>query len=785
MHVQQAVFLVGGKGTRLGAITAQTPKPMLDIGDGLSMLDVLIEQAARHGFAKVLLLAGHFGEAIEARHDGTRVHGADVRVVRELEPAGTGGALVNAREHLDPWFVLANGDTFFDANLRLLTVGAGPDADFLARLALREVPDISRYGSVRLEGDTITSFGEKVEGRSGPGLISAGTYLINRQILDYVTLPASIETDVFAKLAPMGRLKGVKLDGYFLDIGIPEALEQGRREIPDLRRRPAAFLDRDGVLNTNVGWAHRADQLEWIAGAKAAVRHLNDSGYYVIVVTNQAGVARGLYSEEQMHAFHAHLQSELADVGAHVDAFYHCPFHPEAVTETYRAADHPDRKPNPGMLLQAMRDWPIDKERSFLIGDSDSDVIAAQRAGVPGHLFAGGSLLDATKTAMGTAASDDDLTEKVETWLFKRALPFWRTHGVDRKFGGFIDHLALGGGDANVGFKRTRVLARQVYVFSHASVLGVEGAKDIAQSGFDFVASHAWLGEGGGWARRLSAAGEVIDATPDLYDLAFMLFATGWLHRATGTQDSRNWSHRTLAFIDTHLRHANGIGFLAEKPETGPRLQNPHMHLLEAALCNLEATGDAPFRKIADELVALFVERLFDAETGTLREYFDDEMRPLPGDQGLITEPGHQYEWAWILAWYQRLTGRDMTAYVTPLVAFAERHGVDAKSGATFDLVRADGFVLDRGERLWPQAERIQAACAMYELTGQDPSTVFAESVGRLFAKHLAGEPEGTWLDHFDAAGVMKVDKIPASSLYHIMISFTELLRIQSLMRSG
>lgn len=404
MYVHQAVFLVGGKGTRLGRITARTPKPLLDIGDDLCLLDILIEQAARHGFRKILLLAGHLGDMVEARYGGRRVRDANLRVIREPEPAGTGGALAFAKNHLDPWFLLANGDTFFDANLRALTAGAGARAGFLARLALREVPDISRYGSVGLDGDVITSFGEKTEAMRGPGTISAGAYLINRDILDFITGPASLETDVFARLAPRGLLRGAKLDGYFIDIGVPDALERARREIPPRRRRPAAFLDRDGVLNVDHGYVHRADQLEWIGNAPQAVRFLNETGHFVIVVTNQAGVARGYYGEEQMHAFHDHLQAELAECGAHIDAFYHCPFHPEAVTETYRAADHPDRKPNPGMIMRALAEWPIEADRSFLLGDMENDVAAARRAGVAGHLFHGGDLLQCVRSIVWGSA---------------------------------------------------------------------------------------------------------------------------------------------------------------------------------------------------------------------------------------------------------------------------------------------------------------------------------------------------------------------------------------------
>lgn len=156
--------------------------------------------------------------------------------------------------------------------------------------------------------------------------------------------------------------------------------------------RPAAFLDRDGVLNVDLGYVHRTDDLEWIPGAGKAVRRLNDAGYLVIVVTNQSGIGRGYYDEAAMDAVHEALRVHLAQAGAVIDAVYFCPFHPEAIVERFRHPDHPDRKPNPGLLLQAMREFPIDPARSFMIGDKDSDMEAAGRAGVAGHLFRGGDL---------------------------------------------------------------------------------------------------------------------------------------------------------------------------------------------------------------------------------------------------------------------------------------------------------------------------------------------------------------------------------------------------------
>jgi len=156
--------------------------------------------------------------------------------------------------------------------------------------------------------------------------------------------------------------------------------------------RPALFLDRDGVLNEDKGYVHRWEDFRWISGAKAAVAAFNRAGWLVIVVTNQSGVGRGYYTETAMHELHARMQADLAEAGGRIDAFYHAPQHPEAPEESYRHPDPPLRKPNPGMILQALSDWPIDREASLLIGDKSSDLEAALRAGVRGVLFEGGDL---------------------------------------------------------------------------------------------------------------------------------------------------------------------------------------------------------------------------------------------------------------------------------------------------------------------------------------------------------------------------------------------------------
>lgn len=155
--------------------------------------------------------------------------------------------------------------------------------------------------------------------------------------------------------------------------------------------RPALFLDRDGVINVDRNYIYRVEDFEWVEGAADVIRRFNDKGWWVFVVTNQSGIARGYYTEDQMQALHDWLGVELGKLGARIDRIYHCPFHEDGTIERY-TKDSYDRKPKPGMLIRAMTDFPVIKEQSFLIGDKQADLDAAKAAGVRGFLFSGGNL---------------------------------------------------------------------------------------------------------------------------------------------------------------------------------------------------------------------------------------------------------------------------------------------------------------------------------------------------------------------------------------------------------
>ncbi|QDH16383.1 D-glycero-alpha-D-manno-heptose-1,7-bisphosphate 7-phosphatase [Swingsia samuiensis] len=158
-----------------------------------------------------------------------------------------------------------------------------------------------------------------------------------------------------------------------------------------LTSKKAVFLDRDGVLNVDTGYPHRVKDLVLIKGVEEALSFLRDKGYLLIVVTNQSGVARGMFSVEDVENFHAELQRQLVPKSAQIDAFYMCPYHPEATIKCFKE-DHFDRKPNPGMIERAISDFGIDRQQSFLIGDKETDVQAAAAAGIRGYLFDGTDL---------------------------------------------------------------------------------------------------------------------------------------------------------------------------------------------------------------------------------------------------------------------------------------------------------------------------------------------------------------------------------------------------------
>jgi D-glycero-D-manno-heptose 1,7-bisphosphate phosphatase len=391
--IRQCAILAGGLGTRLGALTAVTPKPVLEVG-GRPFLAWLMRELTRFGIEEFVLLTGHMSAAVEravAAATDSLPRAVTIRVSAEPAPAGTGGALVHAAPLLAPEFLLCNGDSLFDCNLADLLAARAADADAtLGRMLLRALPDASRYGVVRLEGGRVTAFRER-PAPGAAGIINAGVYALDRRVLERIAPVCSMERDVLPRLAAEDLLAGTVAEGWFIDIGIPEDLVRARAELPSRLRRPALFLDRDGVLNRDHGHVGTRERWEWMAGARDAVRAATARGWHVFVVTNQSGVARGYYDEAAVRDLLGWMADEARLAGGTIDDARYCPFHPEAPLPAYRQASD-WRKPGPGMLLDLIRAWQLDPARCLLVGDQPSDLAAAAAAGMRGHMFPGGDL---------------------------------------------------------------------------------------------------------------------------------------------------------------------------------------------------------------------------------------------------------------------------------------------------------------------------------------------------------------------------------------------------------
>lgn len=396
--VTQCAILVGGLGTRLGARTQHLPKPLMPCGDR-PFLAWLMREMQRYGVDEFLLLAGHLSDEIERAVDAIRAflpRAARITISVEPQRAGTGGALRVARDQLHERFLLCNGDSVFAAPLGPLLARAAATRG--PWMVLRRMAETGRYGVVTLapDGETVRHFAAS-DPAGGTGLINAGIYLLERDLVRDLPEQCSLEADILPRLAHDGRLRAVTGAGWFLDIGIPEDLARAQHELPAQLKRGALFLDRDGVLNHDHGWVGTRERFEWTPDGRAAVRAACDAGRHVFVVTNQSGIARGLYTEADFAMLHRWILDEIHLAGGTIDDLRFCPYHADAAVARYRQ-DSDWRKPAPGMILDLLRAWELDPARCTMIGDQAHDVAAARAAGITGHLTQGGDLLDILAT---------------------------------------------------------------------------------------------------------------------------------------------------------------------------------------------------------------------------------------------------------------------------------------------------------------------------------------------------------------------------------------------------
>jgi mannose-6-phosphate isomerase len=359
----------------------------------------------------------------------------------------------------------------------------------------------------------------------------------------------------------------------------------------------------------------------------------------------------------------------------------------------------------------------------------------------------------------------------LKKWAAEVAYPMWWSNGADHERGGFHEKLAMDGTPVILP-KRARVQPRQIYSFAQAEQLGWSGDRQTAvRHGVDFYLGNYLRPDG--LVRALVAPdGTPLDETAAFYDQSFALLGLHSAQQALGIS-YRDQARALLArWIDTHKHPV--IGFEEAVPCTEPLCSNPHMHLFESCLAWIASDPDGPWHAEAEDIAKLALGYFIDSRSGALREFFDRNWQPMTGEQGRIVEPGHQFEWAWLLMRWGRLAGDERAvAAALRLIEIGETFGTDGR-GVAFNALLDDFTAHDKKARLWPQTERLKAHCLAAEVTGNSDHWHKALEAARGLEKYLATPVPGLWRDSLQEDGSFIDEPAPASSFYHIICAIVE-----------
>ena len=369
----------------------------------------------------------------------------------------------------------------------------------------------------------------------------------------------------------------------------------------------------------------------------------------------------------------------------------------------------------------------------------------------------------------------------LHSWIRNEALPFWATVGFDRARGGFHERLDLAGKPILDVPKRLMVQGRQLYVYCHAGLLGwYPDSRRLADACVDYILGGFYQRDGRpGWIHSLAPDGSIASGARDTYTHAFVLLGLAWHYRFTGDKQVLKIADETLSFLDEAIASPYG-GYLDAMPRPDLiRRQNPHMHLFEGLIALFQATRNPKYLARADEIFGVFSRCFFRPDYGWLCEYLTEELDPLSGQYGRISEPGHHYEWIWLLRNFERASGRNVAPYCTALYDHADRYGWD-EEGFIVDEVDCAGAVLKGSRRSWPHTEAVKANIVEGEAGRPGCDGKAAHCVVRLMDTYMGRPISSGWIDHVDEHGRPMTAMMPASTLYHVFCATAEAVRVAS-----
>lgn len=399
----KVVIMAGGRGTRITSVASDIPKPMIKIGDK-PVLEHELECLRNQGFTDIIITVSHLGHIImDYFGDGSKVSpvtgkpfGVHIEYYFEKEPLGNAGALFKIKEKLTEDFLLLNADALFDVDFNRF-VDYHRQHGALVTLFAHANDHPYDSGLLVVDKDNyVQQWLTKEDARPQyyRNIVNGGLHVLSPKVLDVEINTPKVDLDrqILKPLAGTGKMLCYNSPEYAKDMGTPERYyaacadyKSGKIQGKNLRnKQKAIFLDRDGTINKYVGYLRTPEQFELLEGAGEAIRKINLSGYLAIVVTNQPVIARGEVTVDGLQEIHNKMETMLGKEGAYLDGVYYCPHHPDKgfageVEELKIVCEC--RKPKAGLLLEAAKDFNIDLSQSWMIGDSENDVLAGKNAG--------------------------------------------------------------------------------------------------------------------------------------------------------------------------------------------------------------------------------------------------------------------------------------------------------------------------------------------------------------------------------------------------------------------